>query len=138
IREVRKNKHAGWFTFVTADGEGHLVNIEGSPERIVVEPAEGRLVRVLYGSREMTGTRSSESVAYHARCRKMYDLLDNAQGKTALARLRASFAAPKSAITVGKAPIAMVVFDTPPRKAFLSRGPSYEVAWRTFLFAARP
>jgi hypothetical protein len=34
IREVRKNRHAGWFTFVLADGDGRLANIEGSPERI--------------------------------------------------------------------------------------------------------
>src|SRR5262245_58613370 len=30
IKEVKKNKHAGWFTFVMADGKGRLVNIEGS------------------------------------------------------------------------------------------------------------
>jgi hypothetical protein len=27
IREAKKNKHAGWFTFVLADGDGNLVNI---------------------------------------------------------------------------------------------------------------
>src|SRR5262249_21494493 len=34
VREARKNRHAGWFTFVLADGHGRLVNIEGSPERV--------------------------------------------------------------------------------------------------------
>jgi hypothetical protein len=138
IREVHKNKHAGWFTFVMADGDGRLVNIEGSPERVVVEPAEGRLVRVLYGSRDMTGTRSGEPVAFHARCRKMFDLLAEARGKTELARLQDYFADPKYAINVGKDTIDMMVFDTTARTAYLSRGPSYEIAWRTFTFAAKP
>jgi isopenicillin-N N-acyltransferase-like protein len=138
IREVRKNKHAGWFTFVMADGDGRLVNIEGSPERVVVEPAEGRLVRVSYGSREMTGTRGGEAVAFHARCRKMYNLLAETGGKTDLARLQEYFADPKYAINVGKDTIDMMVFDTTARSAYVSRGPSYKVAWCKFQFAAKP
>ncbi len=82
IREVRKNRHAGWFTFVMADGDGRLVNIEGSPERIVVEQAKDRLVRV------------------------------------------------------GDATIDMMVFDTTARSAFLSRGSSYGLSWREFVFGA--
>src|SRR5262249_2381629 len=81
VREARKNKHAGWFTFVMADGRGRLVNIEGSPDRVVVEEADGRLARVLYGSREMAGSK------LHARCQTMYDLLQETRGKNDLARL---------------------------------------------------
>jgi isopenicillin-N N-acyltransferase-like protein len=136
IREVRKNKHAGWFTFVMADGNGRLVNIEGSPGRVVVEPAKRRLVRVLYGSRQMTGVRGGAPVPWHPRCRKMYDLLAQARGQTNLSRLQGYFADPKYAINVGKGTIDMMVFDTTARAAYLSRGPSYKVAWRTFKFAA--
>src|SRR5687767_10765427 len=34
IKEAQRDKHAGWFTFVLADGEGNLVNIEGSPKGV--------------------------------------------------------------------------------------------------------
>src|SRR5262249_57888877 len=67
VREARKNKHAGWFTFVLADGHGRLVNGEGSPERVVVEEADGRLARDLYGSRAMAGghLHAPRQTAYH-------------------------------------------------------------------------
>jgi hypothetical protein len=41
------------------------------------------------------------------------------------------------AINVGKATIDMMVFDTTARAAYLSRGPSYKTAWRTFTFTAK-
>jgi hypothetical protein len=131
VREARKNKHAGWFTFVLADGRGRLVNIEGSPEQVVVEEADGRLARVLYGSREMAGGR------LHARCQTMYDLLRETQGKNDLARLQDYFADPKYKINVGKGTIDMMVFDTTARTAHLSRGTSYQVSWREFGFGAK-
>jgi hypothetical protein len=137
LREARKDKHAGWFTFVLADGDGRLVNIEGSPERVVVEPAEGRLARVLYGSREMAGVSSGGEVAFHPRCQKMYDLLRASQGRMDLARLQAYFSEPKYEINVGKSTIDMMVFDTTARAAYLSRGPSYKVSWREYVFGAR-
>ena len=135
IREAKKNKHAGWFTFVLADGEGRLVNIEGSPDRVVVEPAEGRLARVMYGSREMTGVKPGDRVPFHARCQTMYDLLGESKGKNDLTRLQAYFAEPKHKISVGKDTIDLMVFDTTARTAHLSRGPSYGVNWQTFGFA---
>jgi hypothetical protein len=131
VREARKNKHAGWFTFVLADGHGSLVNIEGSPERVVVEEADGRLARVLYGSRAMAGGK------LHARCQTMYDLLRESQGKNDLSRLQDYFADPKYKINVGKGTIDMMVFDTTARTAYLSRGSSYEVSWREFVFGAK-
>lgn len=124
ITEVKKNKHAGWFTFVMGDGQGRLVNIEGSPERIVVEPAGSRLARVLHGSREMTGAKPGESPRLHARCQKMYDLLDQSQGKNDLSRLQDYFADPQYKINAGKSTIDMMVFDTTARVAYLSRGSS--------------
>ena len=137
VREVRKNKHAGWFTFVMADGDGRLVNIEGSPGRVVVEPAKDRLVRVLYGSREMLGVKPEERAPVHARCQKMYDLLRDSQGKNDLSRLQDYSADPKYKISEGKSTIDMMVFDTTARAAFLSRGPSYKISWRTFEFQAK-
>jgi hypothetical protein len=134
IREAKKDKHAGWFTFVLADGEGNLVNIEGSPKGIVVEQTSGRLARVLYGSQEMTGTKPGQKVPLHARCQKMYDLLDSTKGENDLARLQDYFAEPKHGINVGKATIDMMVFDTTARAAYLSRGTSYGVDWRKFEF----
>jgi isopenicillin-N N-acyltransferase-like protein len=131
VREAKKNKHAGWFTFVMADGRGRLVNIEGSPERVVVEEADGRLARVLYGSREMAGGK------LHARCQTMYDLLRGTEGKNDLARLQDCFADPEHKINVGKGTIDMMVFDTTARTAHLSRGTSYKLSWREFGFGAK-
>jgi hypothetical protein len=131
VREARRDRHAGWFTFVLADSQGRLVNIEGSPKRVVVEEADGRLARVLFGSREMAGGK------LHARCQLMYDLLKGTQGKNDLARLQDYFADPKHKINMGKATIDMMVFDTTARKAHLSRGTSYQLAWREFAFGAK-
>lgn len=131
VREARKNKHAGWFTFVMADGHGRLVNIEGSPERVVVEEADGRLARVLYGSRELTTGK------LHARCQLMYDLLQKTQGRNNLTRLQDYFADPQHKINVGKGTIDMMVFDTTTRTAHLSRGTSYTAAWREYGFGGR-
>jgi isopenicillin-N N-acyltransferase-like protein len=134
ISEAKRNKHAGWFTFVLGDGKGNLVNIEGSPERIAIEPAKHRLVRIGFGSRQMTGTPADQPVALHARCQKMYGLLGSASGKVDIASMQRFFADPKCEISVGKPTIDMMVFDTTNRTAYLSRGPSYKVDWRKFTF----
>jgi hypothetical protein len=134
IREAKRDKHAGWFTFVVGDGDGNLINIEGSPKGIAVEPAKGRLVRIGFGSREMTGTPAGKEVKLHARCEKMYDLLRGSAGKTTLRTMQGFFEDPKCGISVGKGTIDMMVFDTTAKTAHLSRGPSYKVAWREFKF----
>jgi len=137
LREARKNKHAGWFTFVMADGNGRLVNLEGSPTGIVVEEAKDRLARVDFGSREMTGAKPGEMPKLHERCQKMYGLLDVTRGKNDLGRLQDYFADPKHKINVGKATIDMMVFDTTARTAYVSRGTSYKLAWREFGFGGK-
>src|SRR5262249_52489416 len=101
IREARKNKQAGWVTFVLGEAGGRLVNIEGSPEKVVVEPADGRLVRVLYGSRDMAGARRGERVPLHPRCQRMYDLLGESRGRNGLSRLQGYFAGPQYQVNVG-------------------------------------
>lgn len=132
IREARKNRHAGWFTFVMADGSGRLVNIEGSPRDVFIEEAPGRLARVGYGSAEAARVLREGEV--HPRCRKMYDLLEVSRGKNDLARLRAYFEDPGFEINAGKGTIDMMVFDTTGRSAHVSRGTSYGRSWRKFGF----
>src|SRR5262249_57682094 len=128
--EGGKKERAGWLTCVLAEGHGRMVNIEGSPERVVVEEADGRVARVLYGSREMAGGK------LHARCQTMYDLQRESQGKNDLSRLQDYFADPQYKINVGKGTIDMMLFDTTARTAYLSRGPNYTVAWRAFSLRA--
>jgi hypothetical protein len=135
-REAKRDRHAGWFTFVLADGNGNLLNVEGSPKGVTVERVKGRLARVGFGSREMTGTPAGQPVKLHARCQKMYDLFAGSAGKTDLPTLERFFEDPKCGISVGKGTIDMMVFDTTARVAHLSRGPSYAVAWREFGFGA--
>lgn len=136
VREAEKNQHAGWFTFVVADGDGNLVNIEGSPQGVAVERARGRLVRVGYGTRAMSGAPPGEAVPRHARCEKMDDLIKGAPGRNDLARLQAYFAEPEYAISVGKGTIDMMAFDATARTAYVSRGADYGFGWREFRFGA--
>lgn len=135
VREAKRDQHAGWFTFVLADGKGNLVNIEGSPRGIVIERTNGRLVRVGFGTRGMTGTPAGTHVKLHPRCQKMYELLEGAAGTTDLRRLQGFFEDPTCGISAGKSTIDMMVFDTTERVAYLSRGPSYGIRWREFAFS---
>ena len=134
ISEAKRAKQAGWFTFVLADGEGNLLNLEGSPEKLAVETHRGSLVRVLYGSRQMTATPDDQPVKFHARCQLMYDHLAGSQGKIDRTWLQECFADEKRGICVGSATIDMMVYDCTAREAFLSRGPNYGTAWRKFDF----
>jgi hypothetical protein len=134
--EAARATNAGWFTFVMGDSGGRLMNIEGSPHGIEVEEHRGRLVRVGFGSRKMTGTAADAQVKHHGRCQKMYDLLALSSGTNDLATLQDYFADPKHGICVGRATIDMMVFDTTNRRAYLSRGPSYGTDWRRFAFPA--
>ena len=137
IREARKDRHAGWFTFVMADGSGRLLNIEGSPRGIVVEEAKTRLARVDHGSAEAGRVLRDGPVSLHPRCRKMYDLLEGSGGKNDLARLQDYFADKRFEINAGKPTIDMIVFDTTSRAAHVSRGSVYGVSWRRFAFDVR-
>jgi hypothetical protein len=136
LAEAKRDKHAGWFTFVLGDNRGTLANIEGSPKGIHVERTKGRLARVGYGSRAMTGTPEGQPVVPHERCRKAFNHIATAGGRglydaTAMQEL---FAEPACGICVGKGTIDMMVFDCTAAAAHLSRGPSYKVDWKTFTF----
>jgi hypothetical protein len=98
----------------------------------------GRLVRVDYGTREMTGAKPGQTIPLHARCQTMYNFVESSNGQNNLARLQEYFAEPKYTINVGKATIDMMVFDTTTRTAYLSRGTSYRLDWRKLTFSQRP
>jgi hypothetical protein len=141
IEAAKRGRHAGWFTFVMADGSGRLLNVEGSPEGVTCEEATGRLVRVGFGSRRMTEAAGGRGTARHPRCGTMHTLLDRSRGRTDLDAMRTNFSDPARGICVGKATIDMMVFDTVARTADLSRGPAYGLAWRRYGFeggAKRP
>jgi isopenicillin-N N-acyltransferase-like protein len=137
IRVARRDRHAGWFTFVMADGKGHLVNIEGSPSGVAIEQSTTSVVRVGYGIPQMLGTGSNEAPARHPRCEKMCRLLEGSHGRTSQDILQRYFSDPKCEISAGKSTIDMMIFNTTARTAILSRGPDYAEAWREFRFAER-
>jgi hypothetical protein len=138
LAEARRDRHAGWFTFVLGDGAGRLANIEGSPQGIAVERLTGQLVRIGYGTRRMTSTSEDAEVPRHPRCEKMHQHLAAASGAMDLRRLQGIFEDPACEISVGKPTIDMLAFDTTRRAAYLSRGPAYHVAWKEFRFSDRP
>jgi hypothetical protein len=134
VKEAKRAKNAGWFTFVMADGKGRLLNLEGSPEGLAVEEPRGRLARVGFGSRQMTKTPAKDEVRHQARCKKMYDLMAADSGKVDLKKMQNYFAEPKAGISVGKATLDLMVYDTAARAAYVSRGPAYGVRWQKFTF----
>ncbi len=136
VKEVERDKHAGWFTFVMGDKTGRLLSIEGSPKKIHTEFVKGRLARVGFGTRAMTNTPEDKQVPLHARCKKAYDHLAASPAKWDAGKLQSLFADPKCEICVGKGTIDMMVFDCTAEKAFLSRGPSYGVDWKEYTFGA--
>jgi isopenicillin-N N-acyltransferase-like protein len=136
ITEAKRATNAGWFTFVMGDSRGRLLNIEGSPKGVVVEPAEKVLARVGYGSREMTGSTLEKPAALHPRCEKACQFFDSHSGKVDVHKMQQLFEDPKREINVGKSTIDMMVYDTTNLVAWLSRGPSYRVAWEKFEFPA--
>jgi hypothetical protein len=137
VKEAQRAPNAGWFTFVLADAQGNLVNIEGSPKGVIVEKHKGRLARVLFGSRAMTQTPPDQAVKVHARCQKMYDLIAESAGKIDRARMQDFFQDPKCGISVGKSTLDMMVFDCTTRVAHVSRGPAYGTTWRQFDFGGK-
>jgi isopenicillin-N N-acyltransferase-like protein len=133
-QEARRAKNAGWFTFVMADGQGNLCNIEASPKDLAVERTHGQLTRIGFGTRRMTGTAEGSAVPLHQRCVKMNDLLAGAAGKIDLETMQHFFQEPSCGISVGRGTIDMMVYNTTRREAWLSRGPEYGVDWKHFTF----
>jgi hypothetical protein len=134
--EAKRATNAGWFTFVMGDARGRLLNIEGSPQKIVTESADGMLTRVGYGSHEMTNTPPETPVTLHTRCVNFCDAVNAGSGRIDVRTVQGLFEDPKHAINVGKGTIDMMVYNTTSRTAWLSRGPSYGAAWQKFEFPA--
>jgi hypothetical protein len=130
LEEARRARHAGWFTFVLGDAEGRLANIEGNPEEISIERHEGRLARVLYGSRQLTRTPEGQPIAYHERCQRTYNLMAESAGRIDVEEMKRFFASP-CAIAHGGTLDAMI-FDCTDRVAWLSRVRGEKRNWKRF------
>ncbi|MFH1269254.1 MAG: C45 family peptidase [Planctomycetota bacterium] len=132
--EAKRAAQAGWFTFVMADGDGRLLNIEGSPKRVVTEWGRGTMARVYYGTREMTGTPAGQPVPRHPQCARMLELLAGAKGRLDRATLEASYADHESTICKHFGTLDVVLFDATERVAHVTRGPGCLGQWQSFRF----
>jgi len=130
IAEARRARHAGWFTFGLADGEGRLANIEGSPRELAVELTRGHIARHDYGSRQMTRTSEGQDVPYNERTRYTFDLLRRQKGRIDRASLQGILADQ----VIGRGALDLMLFNTTRREAYLSRGPGSAARWKTFTF----
>jgi hypothetical protein len=138
VREAKRDKHAGWFTFVLADGKGNLLNVEGSPKGVAVEQPTGRLARAYYGTRQMMDASPKSAGKLQPRCAQMYKLLEQSAGKNDRKTLESYFLSPDDGILAWKHPanksIDIMLYDTTARKAYLTRGPEFQLEWREFAF----
>jgi isopenicillin-N N-acyltransferase-like protein len=134
IGEARSAKLAGWFTFVLADSKGNLANVEGSPKELAVEESKGHLVRVGYGTRQMTGTPKGQKVKRHPQCRRMCDLLAGAKGKLDRGSIQSFFGDHKSTICKHNGTLDSMLFDCTRKQAYVSRGPGCSGRWKRFTF----
>jgi isopenicillin-N N-acyltransferase-like protein len=134
VGEAQRAGQAGWFTFVLADGRGQLLNIEGSPEKIVIERDRGSMVRVYYGSREMTQTPPGRPVPRHPQCQRMVDLVEAARGKIDLRTLQGFYGDHQSTICKHFNTLDVVFFNTTQREAHVTRGPGCLGRWQRFSF----
>jgi hypothetical protein len=130
--EAKRAGHAGWFTFVMADAEGTLLNLEGKPGApLAVERAKGTMVRVGYGSKEL-GT------SKHARVKNVEGLLAAAKGKVDRDVLNRCFAdhggEGRERVCCHPNTIDVMLYDCTAKEAHLSRGPACEPRWTTFRF----
>jgi isopenicillin-N N-acyltransferase-like protein len=139
LAEARRATHAGWFTFVLADGAGQLANVEGTPEKLAVETGRGHLARADFGSRAITGTPEGQPIKYHPQCQRMGDLLAGSAGKLDRATLQGFFGDHQSTIckhadAKGGFTLDAMLFNTTKREAHVSRGPGCSGRWQRFGF----
>ena len=132
--EARRAGQAGWFTLVMADGSGQLLNLESSPEKIAIERDRGSLVRVYYGSREMTRTPPGKPVPRHPQCRRMMDLVSGSKGKINLSTVQGFYGDHQSTICKHFNTLDAMVFNATRREAHITRGPGCLGRWQRFCF----
>lgn len=123
VEEVRRAKQAGWFTFVMADGQGRLLNIEASPKKLVTQWANGSLVRVYYGTREMTHTPAGQPVKMHPQCARMTEMIHNAKGDIDLNTVEDFYGDHEAPICKHFNTLDVMVYDTTSQIAYIARGP---------------
>jgi isopenicillin-N N-acyltransferase-like protein len=139
LEEAKRAKHAGWFTFVLGDAKGNLANVEGTPEKQVIETMRGHVARADFASRGVLGTPEGKPLKLHPQCQRMCDLLAAGKGKLDRATLQGYFGDHES--TVCKHPgaeggftIDSMLFNTTTREAYVSRGPGCSGRWKRFTF----
>jgi len=136
IDVARRAGHAGWFTFVLADGQGRLANVEGSPREMAVEYGRGHVARVYFGTAQMTHTPPDKPIPRHPQCQRMLDLLAAGRGRLDRPVLQGFFGDHKSTICKPYATLDSMLFNTPRREAYVSRGPGCSGRWQKFTFPA--
>ncbi len=137
--EARRATHAGWFTFVMADGKGRLMNIEGSPKRLVIKHARGTLSRVYFGTHEMTRTPKGQPVPAHPQCVRMRELLGKAKGHIDLATIQRFYGDHQTRwICKHFNSLDVMIFDCTSRRAYVTRGPGCLAQYKSFSFDGAP
>jgi isopenicillin-N N-acyltransferase-like protein len=139
VAAAQRAPQAGWFTFVLADGEGRLVNVEGSPAALAVETTRGHLARAYYGTRQMTGVSEPDPVPLHPRCQRAYGLLRESAGQWDRAKIQALFGLHgeegQEPICFDAGTLDAMLFDTTAKVALVTRGPACDPHWQEFRFS---
>jgi isopenicillin-N N-acyltransferase-like protein len=138
LAEARRSTHAGWFTFVLADGRGDLASVEGSPEALSIEKHRGILARHQYGNRDMTGTPEGREVDYQGPGLRMRRRLVRSQGNLDGPRCREILAdhggGAEEPICHCGGTVDAMLFNTTKGEAFFVRGPACSGRWKSFRF----
>jgi isopenicillin-N N-acyltransferase-like protein len=146
LAEARRARHAGWFVFVLADGNGKLATVEGTPEKLVIEQPHGHTARASYACRQILGGSPKEPLKLHPQCRRMFDLLSGSKGQLDQTTLQSFFGDHESTIckhpgsksSEGGQPAGFTVdsmlFNCSTKEAHVSRGPGCSGRWKTFRF----
>jgi isopenicillin-N N-acyltransferase like protein len=135
VEAARRSGHAGWFTFVLADGQGRLANVEGSPREMAVQWGRGHMARVYFGTAQMTHTPPGKPIKRHPQCQRMLDLLAGSKGRLDRPTLQGFFGDHESTICKHYGTLDSMLFNTARREAYVSRGPGCSGRWRRFTFA---
>jgi isopenicillin-N N-acyltransferase-like protein len=136
VEEAKRATHAGWFTFVLADAEGRLLNLEGTPKELAVEFGRGTLARVAYGSRQLL----ANGATLHARARGTAELMGRAAGKIDRAWMQRTCGdhgdegAGRPGLCQHPGTIDAMVYDCTKREAYVTRGPGCTARWKKFTF----
>lgn len=154
LAEARRAKHAGWFAFVLADGNGNIAAVDGTPEKLGIEKSKGHTARASYGCREVLGGKAGEPLKLHPQCSRMFDLLQGEKGKLNRSALQATFTdhhvwtKGESRGSICKHPqidkqgvltgftVDSMLFDCTNKTAYITRGPGCSGRWQKFGFEA--